>query len=106
MATIKSMDIENENEIEVRLLINKKEYDLLERSTSNLILVPEESLKKRLTTGKLGNSNRVMLPKKLVRMFDIEDLDKKVPASLFSLNDKLFLLAMIKDNKKGVPKFE
>ena len=106
MATIKSMDIDGENEIEVRLLINKNEYNLLERSTSNLILIPQESLKRRLTTGKLGNSNRVMLPKKLVKMFDVEDLDKKVPASIFSLNDKLFLLAMIKDNKKGVPRFE
>ena len=106
MARIKTIDIDNENEIGVYININKEEYDLLRQSTENIILIPQSSLRKSLTAGKLGNSNRIMLPKKIVRSFGVEDLDRKVPAAIFRLEDRLFLLAEIKNMEKGVPQFK
>ncbi len=107
MAEIQSIDIKK-GDIMVNLRITKDEYQLLGNHTTNLLLLPTnpEFLNHSLTTGKLGNSNRIMLPKKILGKFDIKELDKKVPAKTFRINDDVFLLIRLKKSTFGIPKFE
>jgi len=107
MAEIHSIDIKK-GDIVVNLKITKDEYQLLRNHTTNLLLLPAtpEFLNTPLTTGKLGNSNRIMLPKKILSRFDIGKLDKKVPAKTFKVDNDVFLLIRLKKSTLGVPVFE
>ena len=93
--------------IEIRLLLDQDEYRILKHHTNDLAVVPcgKDAVTRELTTGKLGNSNRIMVPKKLLERYNIDELDKKVPAHIFSLNGDKFLLIRMKRSKIGVPKF-
>ncbi|NIO22722.1 MAG: hypothetical protein GTN38_01690 [Candidatus Aenigmarchaeota archaeon] len=106
MADIRSIDIRKGN-IVVNLKISKDEYDLLNQETRDLLLLPAHSniLDRPLTTGKLGNSNRIMLPKKILDRHEITDLEKKVPAKTFNINDEVFLLIKLKRSNFGIPVF-
>lgn len=107
MAEIRSVDMEK-SEITINLRVSRKEYDLLNQVTTNLVLLPADSgiLDNMLTTGKLGNSNRIMMPKKILKKMNITVLDKKVPAKLFRIGGDVFLLIKLKESKLGIPVFE
>ncbi len=104
MAEIKSIDIGN-SDIDIHLSISHEEYQMLRQETKNILLLPARSLNKILTTGKLGNSNRIMVPKKILKPLKIDGLDKKIPAAIFNIEGKIFLLARITDTGKGIPHF-
>lgn len=106
MAEIKSIDVQDDA-IELKLSISKEEYKLLNHHTNDIAVIPygKESLTRELTTGKLGNSNRVMLPKKFLEAYNIRELDKKVPSNIFALNGDSFLMIKIKKSEIGIPKF-
>jgi hypothetical protein len=107
MAEIKTIDMTN-SRIDVKLSISRDEYKILKHHMTDLVILPcgRESLVHRLTTGKLGNSNRIMLPKKLMESFRIKALDKKVPTNIFIIDDDAYLLIKIKKSEFGIPKFE
>jgi hypothetical protein len=105
MAQIKSINIKEENEIIAILSMTKNEYKMLEDMTKNLILLPTELLENRLTTGTLGNSNRIMLPNKILNKHNVTDLLKKVPAKIFKLRDDIYLLIKLQESKLGIPVF-
>ncbi len=107
MAEIKTIDM-NDNKIELKLIITEEEYKILKHHMTDLIIFPSgsDTLKYMLTTGKLGNSNRVMLPKKVLESFGIRTLEKKVPTNIFLVNDNAYLLIKIKKSEFGIPKFE
>ena len=107
MADIKSIDMDG-GKIELKLSITAEEYKILKHSMTDLVVLPcgRESLKYLLTTGRLGNSNRIMLPKKMLEMFQISVLDKKVPTNIFIVDDNAYLLIKIKKSEFGIPKFE
>ena len=107
MAEVKGMDL-HDGKIELRLSISKDEYKILQHNTSDIVILPsgKDALTYPLTTGKLGNSNRVMLPKKFLESFQITELDKKVRSNIFALDDDAFLLIKIKHSKLGIPVFE
>lgn len=106
MAEIKSIDVKGSN-IEVKVNLNKEEYRLLRNNTADLVVFPSgnESLVYSLTTGKLGNSNRIMIPKKLLETFKIREMDKKVPANIFTIEGDYYILMKIKKSEVGIPKF-
>ncbi|MFH0929306.1 MAG: hypothetical protein V1818_03050 [Candidatus Aenigmatarchaeota archaeon] len=105
MANIDSMDMKNDK-ILVKLELTKKEYGLLKQSTKKLLLLPTEMsiLSESLTTGKLGNSNRIMLPNKILKRHDIS-LIKKAPSQVFDLGDEKFLLIKLQESTIGKPVF-
>jgi hypothetical protein len=107
MAEINSIDVKK-NHICVNLKVSKTEFELINNTTSDLLLLPTNTnfLTHLLTTGKLGNSNRIMLPKKILEKFDIKILDKKVPAKTFKLDDEIFLLIRLKKSSFGIPVFK
>ena len=106
MAEIKNIDMRN-GDIEISLSMNKDEYKALRHHMSDIIILPrgKDSLTHELTTGKLGNSNRIMIPKKMLESFKIKQMDKKVPSSIFIINGDAYLLVKIKKSEFGVPKF-
>ena len=107
MAEIKTIDMNN-RKIEVKLSVNRDEYKILKHHMTDIVILPcgSESLTHRLTTGKLGNSNRIMLPKKIMESFSVKSLDKKVPANIFIIDDDAYLLIKIKKSEFGIPRFE
>ncbi|MCK5233421.1 MAG: hypothetical protein KAJ91_01250 [Candidatus Aenigmarchaeota archaeon] len=106
MAEIKSIDV-HKKDIELKLSISREEYKIIQNNTSDLIVLPcnAETLEHHLTTGKLGNSNRIMMPKKVLHLFKIKELDKKAPSTIFTIDNDCFLLSKIKKSCKGIPKF-
>jgi hypothetical protein len=107
MADVQSVDIQKDNII-VNLKVSKAEYELITHQTTNLVLLPTapDFMSHSLTTGKLGNSNRIMMPKKILEKFEIKDLDKKVPAKAFKLHDDVFLIIRLKKSTFGIPVFK
>jgi hypothetical protein len=91
----------------ISLKVCKDEYKLLRQSTKRLLLLPTESsiLDEFLTTGKLGNSNRIMLPNKILHKYDVTKLLKRVPAKVFDVNDEKFLLIKLQESALGKPVF-
>ena len=78
MSHVNSINV-RKGKIKVNLTISKAEYDLIGNNTKNLLILPVnlEFLNRLLTTGKLGNSNRIMLPKKILDKFEITNLEKR-----------------------------
>ncbi len=106
MATVHFIDVKD-GEIYINLRLSRKEYKILDQETENLIVLPtnDKALDHELTTGKLGNSNRIMLPKKLLSRENVTILEKKVKANLFGINNDVFMLVKIKESRMGIPKF-
>lgn len=107
MAEVQSIDMKG-REIVVNLKISQQEYKSLQQTTKDLLLVPTSSaiLNELLTTGKLGNSNRIMMPNKILKRHNIPHLLKKVHAKIFDLDEEQFLVIKLKESKTGVPIFE
>ena len=107
MANIDSISV-NDNKINVNLKLSKKEYEIIKNSLGDdVIILPSSnnSLSTRLTTGRIGNGNRLMLPNKFLQRNGVEKLEKKVPANAFKVNGDTFLLIKLKSLIK-IPSFE
>ncbi len=106
MASIHFIDMKNGN-IYVNLKLSRGEYRALGQETENLVVLPtsKKLLDTEFTTGKLGNSNRIMLPKRLLNRENIRSLSKKVSGNLFSINGSVFMLVNLKESRVGVPRF-
>ena len=107
MATLKGVELENSG-FKVSFHISKKEYKLFKHGNKHFLMVPLDSLNDKLTIGTLGNSYRLMLPKKFLKAHDIPEteLPKKADASVFNIGDEKFLTVRILHSKMGIPKFE
>ena len=107
MSVIRSIDMSKDSEVQITLTMSKEEFSLLKQKTDGLLLLPSDavSLNKKLTTGKLGNSNRIMLPKKLLTSLEIPDPVKKVDSNIFRVDGDVFLLIKLNEAKQGVPVF-
>jgi hypothetical protein len=103
MADIESVEVGED--IRVCLKLTPVEYEVLGGKVENLLLISAE-LDKALTTGKIGNSNRIMVPKKLLHEHNISKLPKKVPSKIFEIRGDKFLLLKLEESKEGIPIFE
>jgi hypothetical protein len=101
MAEINSIKF-REDGIFLALKITKEEYEFLQQATADIIIVPAGSkpMDRLLTTGKLGNSSRLMLPKKALDRLEVKAMDKKVPGRLFKLEGSVYLLVRLHENKR------
>ena len=91
--------------ISVNLSVSREEYDILKEDTSSLAILPVKTLAETLTTGTIGNSNRIMMPNKVLKEHDIQKLKKNVPARIFEVGRRKILLIMLEEKLKGVPEF-
>ena len=104
MAKVLSVDMKG-GKILLNLSISKDEYRVLDSATKDILVLSTETLSESLTTGKLGHSNRIMLPKKVLKKHGMDSLPKKAPADIFDLIDSKFLVIKVEDKKIGVPRF-
>lgn len=107
MAELKSIDMDA-GKISVRLAITAEEYGIIRGHNGDFIVLPcgKGSHTHELTTGKLGHSNRIMVPKKMMKRFKVPGMNKKVPAGLFRVHDDTYLLVKINKSEIGLPKLE
>jgi len=105
MAQIRFIDVKD-HEILLHLSLSREEYSVLSQKTENLLLLPGDEFDEELTTGRLGNSNRIMLPKRVLEKVRLKMLEKKVPARIFRINGNVYLLIRLKEEKIGIPEFK
>jgi len=105
MATLQTIDMTTDK-ILVTLKISKEEFEQLKPGNKELLLIPSGAkvLDDELTTGKLGNSNRIMLPNKIMKKYGVKKLVKKAPSKIFQSGKDKFLI--IRLEKAGVPSFK
>jgi len=91
-----------EDGIYLTLKISKEEYELLGNETADILVVPAgvKSMNKVLTTGKLGNSTRLMLPKKAMDTLGLKVPDKKVLGKLFRIKEGVYIVVRLAGAKK------
>jgi len=106
MADVNSIEMKKD-EIILSLKISKEEYEFLKQATADLMVVPvsPKFMNNLLTTGKLGNSNRLMLPKKILDKLDVKKMDRKVPGRIFRMQGNVYLLTRLHGKRNGVPVF-
>lgn len=106
MAVINSIDM-REQDVVAHIVLSRDEYSQLNQNSKEILVLPADiaSLKLKLTTGKLGNGNRIMFPTSLLKKHGMEALPKKVPSSIFYLEEDKFLLVKLKETKPGIPVF-
>lgn len=105
MANLRTIE-RGEGEVYVTLKMSHREYDILKESEDDLLVLPVNGyLVDELTTGKLGNGNRIMLPSKILKRHGMEELKKKISSRIFELTDGKYLLCKLDEDKPGVPAF-
>lgn len=107
MAKIQIIDMKNDG-ILVTLKISEEEYEFLKPKSREFLIIPidEDTLDETLTTGKLGNSNRIMLPNKILKKYEIKKLLKKVSSKIFNSNGDKLLVIKLEESKVGMPVFK
>ena len=104
MSLLRRIEFENDS-ILITLEMNKREYDAVTPDVKKFITLPADTLDRTLTTGKLGNGNRIMVPNKFLRSHDIDILRKFVKSKIVDIGEKKFLIIELEDKKRGIPKF-
>lgn len=102
MAVVKSLIVNDD--ILMILKLTGDERKRLAGSRYVLVFPADGELPETLTVGKLGNSNRVMVPKKLMKKYGISSLPRKAPAGLFESGGEKFLVVRLQESGR-VPKF-
>ena len=103
MAAVKSLCMGEETLITLKLTENERKR--LSGSRYVLVFPADAGFPELLTVGKLGNSNRVMVPKKLLKRHSIASLPRKAGAGFFESGGEKFLVIRLKESGR-VPKFE
>lgn len=107
MADISSIDIKDGCTL-LSLKLSREEYDFLKQATCDLMVIPAgpKFMNQPMTTGKLGNSSRLMLPKKSLDRLEVRKMRKKVPGRVFRLDGSVYLLVRLHGKTRGIPEFE
>lgn len=105
MANIKSIEVE-ENKVRVLFEMSKEELSLLHNETSDLCVFPLSRFNEVLTTGAIGNSNRIMFPHRLLRKHNIRGLPKHMDSVILSFNGKKMAVMKLQDDRAPMPVFE
>lgn len=105
MAIIKSMEMED-TKVRVIFEMSKDELVALSNETQNICLLSLTKFNELLTTGTIGNSNRIMFPNRLLKRYNIKELPKHVETTILSFNGKRIAVLKLQDTAAPVPRFE
>lgn len=94
-------------DVHVTLRLSRDEWEELHMTGRQVMILPFEPgrFDEKLTTGKLGNSNRVMLPKKVLEKHSIDHLPKKADSGVFEFEGGKFLVIKLKETSMAPPRF-
>jgi|SRR3989344_3925137 len=104
MAKVHNMRVKNDK-ILVTFEISDEEYRLIRPRSKRVVILPVDALDDTLTTGRLGNSNRIMLPTKILSRYKINELVKKAPSRIFETFEGKYLIIELEKGGIGVPVF-
>lgn len=104
MSLLRKIELGEEG-ILITLELTKEEHDAIAPDSKEFVVLAADKLNYILTTGKLGNGNRVMVPSKFLRSNDVHILRKNVKASIINTGEKKFLVIELEDKKTGIPVF-
>ena len=93
------------NKILVTLEITSEEHQII-KYHREMLLAPVNSFNEILTTGTLGNSNRIMLPNKILRKNNIATLKKKVPSTILKAGSGKYLVIQLEGGRTEIPEFK
>lgn len=96
MASIKTIEVED-RKVKVLFEMTKDELMALQNETNDVGVVPLSRFNETLTTGTIGNSNRIMFPKRLLRKHNIPVLPKHVDTMVLSINGKKLVVIKLQD---------
>jgi hypothetical protein len=102
MANINSIKFKD-RKIFLNIGISREEYTSL-TDEKNLMIFPASSFDMMLVTGTLGNSNRIMLPNKILKRNNIEKLVKNAPSKIVKTKKGKYLIIQL-EGPEDVPKF-
>jgi hypothetical protein len=106
MASVCSINLDG-RDIFLNLKISQEEYEEMQGSRHILVFsMDADALKYSLTLGKLGNSYRIMLPKKILRKHDIKRVPKHADAYVFERAKEKYLVIKLEKSGIGLPTFE
>lgn len=94
------------NKILVTLELNQEEYGVVSPRSRNFVLVPTAEMPDKLVTGKLGNSNRIMMPNKVLKRYGIPAMPKHVRSTIIRANGGIWLVVDLEKQRAGIPEFE
>ncbi len=104
MGLLKRIEWED-RDILLTLRLTKKEYENINSDTKEFIVMPADNFDRVLTTGKLGNGNRIMVPSKFLKNNNIAFLKKNVRSSIVDVEERKFLVIELDNKRTGVPVF-
>lgn len=104
MAELINIDFKT-NKITLTLELSADEHQVIQHHREMLV-APITSFTDTLTTGTLGNSNRIMLPNKILKKNGMIILNKKVPCSILKANKGKYLLIELEGSHPEIPNFK
>ena len=105
MSVLRRIELNKDN-IFITLEVTKKEYEMITPEAKEFIILPTSRLNRTLTTGKIGNGNRIMIPNKLLKKHDMDVLKKHVQSRITDIGDRKFLIIELEDKRSGIPVFK
>ena len=103
MAVLNNINFDK-NRISVNFDITREEYKVFQED-KDFLLVPISALDMTLVTGTLGNSNRIMLPNKILKQHAINELVKKIPYKIIKTKKGKYLVIQL-EGSEHIPKFD
>lgn len=105
MAQLKKVNIKG-NAHYAEFKLSDEEYASLQE-VKNVLIIPlnPKTFKEELTTGRLGTSFRIMLPKRTLERNEIYELPKKALSKFFKIGEQKFLLTCLNKSPLNIPKF-
>ncbi len=105
MAQLKKVDIKG-NSHYAEFKLSNEEFSSLQ-NVKNVLIVPlhPKSFNEELTTGKLGTSFRIMLPKRTLERYNITELPKKALSKFFKIGKQNFLISCLNKSPLNIPRF-
>jgi len=98
MGLLRKIEVDNAD-ILMTLELTKEEYESISPEMKEFVTLPTNMFDRVLTTGRLGNGNRIMVPSRFLRGHNIEVLRKNVPSKIFTVGEKKFLIIELEDKK-------
>ncbi|MFH1364377.1 MAG: hypothetical protein ABIH52_01850 [Candidatus Aenigmatarchaeota archaeon] len=105
MSTLRKIEIDNDD-ILITLELTKHEYSTITPNVKEFVTLPADTPERLLTTGRLGNGNRIMVPNKFLKSNNIQALRKNVPSKIFDLGDRKFLIIELESSRPEPPVFK
>ena len=103
MGLLQKVEFEGKDVL-IMVRLTQAEYNAISSDPRELLVLPTKWHEGSLTTGRLGNGNRIMIPNKLLRSYNIDVLKKNVKHRIVDSGEKKYLVIEL-ESRIGIPVF-